>query len=63
MDPGLRFALEICGYTSDTSRGTFLSQAGLSQLSDFVLLEESDLNKIASQVGKRTAVTERVRIT
>ena len=63
MDLGLRYTLEICGFTSDTSRGIFLSQAWLSQLSDFILLEESDLNKITSQLGKRTTISERLSIT
>ena len=53
MDVGLRHCLNECGLTTDAQRNKFTNQSGVTVLSDFVLFEESDLNKIASQLAKR----------
>ena len=53
MDVGLRHCLNECGLTTDAKRNKFIGQSGVSVLSDFILFEESDLNRIASQLAKR----------
>ena len=53
MDAGLRDCLNECGLTTDAKRNKFINQAGVSVLPDFILFEESDLNRIASQLAKR----------
>ena len=55
MDAGLRHCLNECGLTTDAKRNKFINQAGVSVLPDFILFEESDLNRIASQLAKRPA--------
>lgn len=55
MDAGLRHCLNECGLNTDAKRNKFVNQAGVSVLPDFILFEESDLNRIASQLAKRPA--------
>ena len=40
-----------------------MNQSGLNKLSDFLLFEAEDLNKVVSQLSKRQNESERLRIT
>ena len=62
MDVGLRHCLSECGLTTDAQRNKFTNQSGVTILSDFLLFEESDLNKTASQLAKRPP-TQRLNLT
>ena len=63
MDRGLAFALSLCGLSTASQRTRFVNQSGLSKLSDFLLFEAEDLNKVVSQLSKRQNDSERLRVT
>ena len=63
MDRGLAFALSLCGLSTASQRTRFVNQSGLSKLSDFLLFEAKDLNKVVSQLSKIQNDSERLRVT
>ena len=63
MGRGLFFALSLCGLSTASQRTRFVNQSGLNKLSDFLLFEAEDLNKVISQLSKRQNESERLRVT
>ena len=63
MDQGLEHGLTQCGFNTASDRNKFVNQSELVTLQDFILFENDDLSKIASQLCKRNPAYTRLNVT
>ena len=62
MDPGLEHGLTQFGFNTAFERSKFGNQSRLATLQDFILFENDDLDKIASQLSRRNPASIRLNV-